>query len=515
MAKPKPKPAPNASALGVGRIAIYLRISLDKTGEALGTDRQRATALKLVDFHNLGGEIEQYLEPGSLSASKKRPANSQYARLLEDAQAGRIRVLIVWDIDRLTRIPREIEDWLDLCEKTGLRIITLDGECDTNSANGRMFLRIKAAVARHEIEHKSARQKAAHEQRATQGKPWWTRRPFGYEMDGTLRVREAAALEAVYQAVWAGEENIAAHARSLNELGFTGTRGQAWQQSSLRQVLISPRNAAIRTRFGQEVRTGLWEAVVPEDIFRVVVQKLTQEERKSAGRPAVVWLTSIAKCGVCGGKIGAGSSPYDGSPYYTCRVKRCVSHPRHEVDVWVAERVIQRLCGTANWNPKAENNDIAIHAEIARIDERLNDLVMRHADEEITTEQLTAGTARLTERRKVAVAKLSGAPMGAVLVKLGLPADADETVTRGWWKELDLKQQRTALKTLFGEDGGLLLLPRGRGVRGFDPERLALWWQAKDAVAPLSAAPSEEGPDSRGERRGRGRGSRRQSTSAA
>jgi site-specific DNA recombinase len=57
-----------------------------------------------------------------------------------------------------------------------------------------MYLRIKVAVARAEVERKAARQRRANLQAAQDGRRMGGRRPFGFELDMTIRETEAAAV---------------------------------------------------------------------------------------------------------------------------------------------------------------------------------------------------------------------------------------------------------------------------------------------------------------------------------
>ncbi|WP_267888213.1 recombinase family protein [Mycobacterium ostraviense] len=46
--------------------------------------------------------------------------------------------LVVWDLDRLTSQPRQLEDWIDAAEGRGLALITTNGEADLTTDGGRM-----------------------------------------------------------------------------------------------------------------------------------------------------------------------------------------------------------------------------------------------------------------------------------------------------------------------------------------------------------------------------------------
>lgn len=120
--------------------------------------------------------------------------------MVADYQAGRFSVIVCYDLDRLTRQPRQLEDWIDRAETRGLALVTANGDADLSTDGGRLFARIKAAVARGEVERKSARQSRAHVQRASEGRVPKGVRPLGYGADGAVVRKEAKAVRAIYGA---------------------------------------------------------------------------------------------------------------------------------------------------------------------------------------------------------------------------------------------------------------------------------------------------------------------------
>lgn len=448
-------------------IAVYLRISVDRTGEGVAVARQKTAALEIIKRHGLKGEVKFYPEQGSVSASKKRGEGTQYARLLAEARAGHISVLIVWDLDRLTRIVREMEDWLDLCVNSGLRLITADGEVDmaANADNGRLFLRIKAAVARAEVERKSARQKLAHAQRREAGKPWFARRPFGYEKVGTLRISEAKPLQVVYADFVAGDHNLTHHADRLNAKGCTGTSGAPWNGSSLRQVLLADRNLG-----GKQ-----WDAMVDEGTFHLVRRVLRDPARTAhGGRAPIAQLTAIALCDVCDGHIGVGhlsSAPRDGG-YYICTKSRHVSHPRTLVDRYIDDLVVEHISNPevlALW--ATEPVDLTEPYEsVDSIDRQLVEIAEDRADGSMTREQFRAASLRLQERRVAAVDAIALATAGSPIASLGRMNPAE------WWRDEPLHNRRRVLRQV----GEIRLRYRGRGNRS--------WIGERDVYAPGPAA---------------------------
>lgn len=108
------------------RAAIYLRISLDADMAGLAVDRQRADCEAIAAQR--GWQVIETYDDQSISASKTTVTRPAYDRMVADYDSGRIDALICWDLDRLTRQPRQLEDWIDRAEQHGLPLVTANGD---------------------------------------------------------------------------------------------------------------------------------------------------------------------------------------------------------------------------------------------------------------------------------------------------------------------------------------------------------------------------------------------------
>ncbi|MCH8565261.1 recombinase family protein [Nesterenkonia sp. LB17] len=136
--------------------AIYVRISKDSEKLGLGTARQRKDCEELA--REKGWTVVEVFKDDDTSASngKARPA---YQRMARGIEAGQIQDIIVWDVDRLTRTPRELEDFIDWADQHKLQFAKTGGVVDLATPHGRMNARVKGAVARDEADQQPRRQK--------------------------------------------------------------------------------------------------------------------------------------------------------------------------------------------------------------------------------------------------------------------------------------------------------------------------------------------------------------------
>jgi len=93
--------------------AIYARISSDPTGEQLGVTRQIEDCKALADRRGWPVSDVYVDDDRSAYSGKPRP---EYRRLLDDIGCGAVDAVIVWHADRLHRQPRELEEYIDVCQ---------------------------------------------------------------------------------------------------------------------------------------------------------------------------------------------------------------------------------------------------------------------------------------------------------------------------------------------------------------------------------------------------------------
>ena len=81
------------------------------------------------------GRILATTDPLERPTARCRP---QYQRMLADIRDGKIDALVAWDLDRLYRLPRELEDLIDLADEHRLALATVTGDVDLSTDNGRL-----------------------------------------------------------------------------------------------------------------------------------------------------------------------------------------------------------------------------------------------------------------------------------------------------------------------------------------------------------------------------------------
>lgn len=387
------------------RAALYLRISIDRHGDGLAIERQRADCERIA--RERGWSIVKVYSD-SVSASKRDVRRKGYEEMVEDYGAGVFDALICWDLDRLTRQPRQLEDWIDLASERGLIVVTANGEADLSTDGGRMYARIKASVARAEIERKSARQKRANEQNAERGLAHRGNRPFGWEPGGNV-VRES---EAQHIRVAAGMilegGTIRSVIRYFEMGGIPAPRGGRWQNPSVRTLLTRHRVAGILVRNGVVQPVSNIEPILDLETWEEVRALLTDPERqRNKGRTAPSsWLAGVLEC-PCGAKLGSSWKSSRGSKtrQYVCRAVIETTDSYKDGHVSIAAEVAERAGILALYTALGPRGEDAESAEQADLRSQLKDLDEQRARAE-EAYALTGSTTslgmiqRLTAQRK-------------------------------------------------------------------------------------------------------------------
>ncbi len=134
-------------------IAAYVRVS----SRQQKADSQRAEIAKWLAGNGIDAGQVQWYEDKESGKSLARPA---FERLQADIFSGKVKTVVVWKLDRLSRRLRDgvnlLADWFD----RGLRFVSVTQQIELNGAVGRMIAALMLGLAEIEREHILERQTA-------------------------------------------------------------------------------------------------------------------------------------------------------------------------------------------------------------------------------------------------------------------------------------------------------------------------------------------------------------------
>jgi len=178
------------------RCAVYTRVSTDERLDMAfnSLDAQREAAVSYIESQKHEGWIlvgDRYDDGGFSGGSIERPG---LQRLLRDVEAGRIDVIVVYKVDRLSRALGDFARIVELFERHTVSFVSVTQAFNTTSSMGRLTLNILLSFAQFEREviGERIRDKFA----ASRARGMWMGGipPLGYDVrDRRLVVNESEA----------------------------------------------------------------------------------------------------------------------------------------------------------------------------------------------------------------------------------------------------------------------------------------------------------------------------------
>lgn len=459
-------------------VAIYARISQDRSGEELGVRRQLEDCR--AEAQRRGWTVaEEYVDDDvSAYSGKKRPA---YERMLADLGDGRRDAVIVWHLDRLHRRPVELEGFVTTCARAGVQdVVTLFGEIDLAKGDGLLMARIVAAVAANESDSKRRRGKRKALEVAQAGRPMMGGpRPFGFLDDRVSHdPAEAAVIRDVAARVLAGE-TLTSVTTWLQDEGVKTVGGNLWRTNTVRQLLTNPRMWGQRVHQGQAIGPAVWEAIITTEQGERLRRLLLDPARRTNRSARRYLLTGLLMCGKCGNPLS--SSPKNGVRRYGCKMgpdqRGCggVFIYSEMLEAFIAQAVLYRLDSpemhqviTGGPNDEA----VAVLADAIQADTtRLDDLAETWADGQISKAEWLKARGRIEPRLTASRREFARLTQrDAVQEYIGR---GDELAAQ--WDGLNLSRQVAIVKAVLNR--AVIVPATVPGRRGLDPNRVLPDWR--------------------------------------
>ncbi len=181
------------------RCAIYTRKStdhgLEKDFNTLDSQREVCSAYITSQRHKGWSELPQVYEDAAQSGGNiDRPALHQ---LMHDIETGRVNVIVIYKIDRLTRSLADFVRLMDLFERFEVSFVSVTQAFDTSDSMGRLILNILLTFAQFEREMIADRIRDKAAAMRKKGKWIGGTHPFGYDVVDRKLVINAKEAETV------------------------------------------------------------------------------------------------------------------------------------------------------------------------------------------------------------------------------------------------------------------------------------------------------------------------------
>lgn len=376
------------------KIGAYIRVSTEEQAQVIegSLDSQRHRLETFVDLKNVqeanwGQILEVYADEGFSAKDTRRPA---FQRLLRDLKAGKINLILVTDLSRLSRNILDFCLLLEDLRKYKGQFLSVKEQFDTTTASGEMMVFNMMNLAQFERKQTAERVSQNFHSRAMRGLLNGGPVILGYDKKEdnpaqyVVNETEASIVREIFR-IFLEEGSLARTAKRLTEMAIPRKIGKdrefrliadgIWSVGALKTLIENRAYIGIREvnkkyknqdqstlKAWQQYREAkaAWPAIISTDVFSSAQEVLAAAKRwerpktlHAKGSPFL--LTGLLKCLECGapfvGETGHGrvsSHRYYAHKKYLgvelkCRVRRFPAD--------IVEDELQKYVGRLAVNP--------------------------------------------------------------------------------------------------------------------------------------------------------------------
>ena len=289
------------------RCAIYTRKStdegLDKDYNSLEAQFDACAAY----IHSQSGKgwtiVDKHYDDGGYSGGNMNRPGLQ--ELLKDVNEGKIDVVVVYKLDRISRSLRDFTELDGIFSRHGASMVSVTQQIDTSTSMGRMIVNLLMSFAQFEREMTSDR--VRDKMAASRKKGIWTGGviPYGYKSIDSKLVPDPENAPKVLYAFqrFAITRSYLETSRELNEKYGNHHADKRWNVMHVRTLLNMawPAGRVRDTKTG-ELFEGQHEAIVPFELWLTVQHEIESRRKghQTARSESSAPLKGLLKCGYCG-----------------------------------------------------------------------------------------------------------------------------------------------------------------------------------------------------------------------
>ncbi len=361
------------------KAGLYCRVSTDIQMEGYSIDAQQDFLKSYCKLHEIE-DYEFYIDGGYSGSNINRP---DMQRLIDDVEDGKIDVVIVFKLDRLSRSQK---DTLYLIEEVfnanDCGFVSIRENFDTNTPFGKAMVGILSVFAQLERETILERTRIGRKKRAEEGLWYGTGNlPFAYDYDDK-------------QGILIPNKERVQMVNKMIDLYLQGTPmtqiGEIFglQDNTIRNIFTSPVSLG-KIPYKDEVFEGKHEAIIDQETYDRLQEKI--QERSVTYKHANYLLAGKVVCGQCGAKYRyqkAGTSSIrmycysqQTSKKYLIKDPNC--HNRryydYEIEDYVIKDLISMSLDESKFRHNMNMNDVTIseakRERITQIDKQVLNLL--------------------------------------------------------------------------------------------------------------------------------------------
>ncbi len=346
------------------RCAIYTRKSCE---DGLEQEFNSLDAQRLAGENYIASQVHEnwrliskrYDDGGFSGGNMNRPALKE---LFEDIEAGKIDMVVVYKIDRLSRSLFDFSKIVELFDKYGVSFVSVTQSFNTSNSSGKLMLNILLSFAQFERELSGERIRDKFAASLKKGMWMGGNVPLGYEVKDrklVINEKESQTIKLIYEKFLQCKScsevtyfiNRSGHRTKRRKLRNDGgtSGGQMFDRNAVERILKSPYYKGYVRHKGQAY-PGEHKAIIDEETWNEVQEifrKSTEATplRRRFTPTTASFLQGVLKCS-CGAPMKNTYCCNHGLRYryYTCynhhRFKNCTS-PYKNIPAESVERTVR------------------------------------------------------------------------------------------------------------------------------------------------------------------------------
>ena len=298
--------------------AAYCRKSVEeRSDEIFGSiENQHESILSFIASHKHEGWValsERYDDNGFTGSNINRPS---LQKLINDIKEGKVNMVVVYKLDRLSRSLMDFVQILKFFEEHGVAFASITQPIDTSTSTGKLMLHILSSFA--EFERQLISERTKDKMSAARKRGQWTGgwAALGYDLDKEnkkliINKTEARLIKEIFDLYLKGNSLLKV-AQILNDKGYRSKSitlksgktfgGKKFGITHIQSMIKNPLYIG-KARYEGQIYEGEQEGIIDEETFKKAQETLKHNriERKATKNTDCTGLLShLLHCKACG-----------------------------------------------------------------------------------------------------------------------------------------------------------------------------------------------------------------------
>ncbi|TRZ94934.1 recombinase family protein [bacterium] len=298
--------------------AVYCRKSVEERAEETfgSIENQHESILSFIASHKHEGWVplaERYDDNGFTGSNINRPS---LQKLINDIKEGRVNMVVVYKLDRLSRSLVDFVQILKFFEEHSVAFASITQPIDTSTSTGKLMLHILSSFAEFERELISERTRDKMAAARKRGQWMGGRPPLGYDVEKdskklTVNQEDAKLIREIFDLYLKGNSLLKV-AQIINDKGYRSKQATAKNGRKFGgikfgithiQAIITNVLYLGKVCYSGQIYDGQQEAIIDEETFKKAQERLKEnrvERRATKNIECTGLLTHLLHCKTCG-----------------------------------------------------------------------------------------------------------------------------------------------------------------------------------------------------------------------